>query len=354
MKKLDEPYHFHWFDWFCLWYPPGWLILFNRHWQHYKPDPDGWNWLEYVLFLIPGGFYLALLIRWLRLGCRSPRSQTTDSDPHYQQAFQQEILTPIAKHYFRAELQQIENLPDSAPAIVVLNHAGMCFPWDFLCLGVLLTQQKGWFMQPVAHPLFFDHPWLVWWLPRGWAQVLGGVRAERHSFEAAVGIAVVRNNAQQMSGEDNPPTALLYAPESWRGLAKGWRDRYHLETFDPSFIRLSLRYEAPILPVACLGSEYLHPWTFNSQRLAQWLQMPLLPVSPLLLVFLLFPSMGVWAMRTRLRYYLQPVERLWTTSEANEAAESSPQTASRSQTYYQAEQLRSQLQKELDRLRRET
>jgi len=30
--------------------------LFNRHWQHYYADPDGWNWLEYPLFLIPGGF----------------------------------------------------------------------------------------------------------------------------------------------------------------------------------------------------------------------------------------------------------------------------------------------------------
>jgi len=40
--------------------------LFNRH-LYYYADPDGWNWLEYPLFLIPGGFYLALLIRWLRL-----------------------------------------------------------------------------------------------------------------------------------------------------------------------------------------------------------------------------------------------------------------------------------------------
>jgi 1-acyl-sn-glycerol-3-phosphate acyltransferase len=332
VKQSNRPYSFRWFDWFCLWYPPGWLILFNRHWQHYQSDPDGWNWLEYGLFLIPGGFYLALLIRWLRLGCRSPRSPITDPDPDYQRLFQQEILTPIAHHYFRAELHQIENLPNSAPAIVALNHAGMCFPWDFLCLGVLLNQKKDWFVQPVAHPIFFDHPWLMWWLPPGWAQVLGGVRAEKQSLETAVESC-------------DRSTVVLYAPESWRGLVKGWRDRDQLATFDPSFIRLSIRAQVPILPVACLGSEYLHPWTFNSRRLARWLKMPLLPVSPLLLVFLLFPSMGVWAMRTRLRYFLQPIERPWIGS--SNASESM-----RSFTYRQAEQMRSQLEKELDRLRK--
>ena len=100
-KLSDKVYKFTWFDWFCLWYPPGWLILFNRHWQHYHADPDGWNWLEYLLFLIPGGFYLALLIRWLRLGCGLPRREVEEFEPKYQLAFGEEILTPIVKNYFQ-------------------------------------------------------------------------------------------------------------------------------------------------------------------------------------------------------------------------------------------------------------
>ncbi len=330
MKKTNESYQFGWFDWVCLWYPPGWLILFNRHWQHYKPDPDGWNWLEYLLFLIPGGFYVALLMRWARLGFRSPQLTSTQPDPHYQQVFRDEILTPIATQFFRAELHQLENLPNDPPAIVALNHAGMCFPWDFLCLSVLLSQKKGWYVQPVAHSIFFDHPWLLWWMPRGWAQVLGGVRAEKTSFEHAI--------AQE--------AILLHAPESVRGLVKGWRDRSDLATFDPSFMRLSIQHQVPILPVICLGSEYLHPWTFNNKRLARWLKMPLLPVSPLMIMFVLFPSTGVWAMRTRLRYYLQPVQHPWQHLPQNESE--------RSRNYHQAEGLRSGMQKELDRLRRKS
>ncbi len=302
--------------------------MFNRHWQHYHDDPDGWNWLEYGLFLIPGGFYLALLMRWIRLGFRAPSAEVTEPDPQYQQAFRDEILTPIVTRYFRAELHYAENLPEAPPAIVTLNHAGMCFPWDFVSLGVLLSQKKGWFVQPLAHPIFFDHPWLVWWLPRGWARVLGGVRAERDSFEAAM--------AQK--------TVVLYAPESWRGLAKGWRHRYQLSTFDPSFIRLSVRYEVPIVPAVCLGNELLHPWTINSKRLANWLKMPLLPVSPLLFLFVLFPSLGVWAVRTRLRYYLQPVQFPWKDPAIGSESE-------RTHTYHQAETLRNQLQEKINYLR---
>lgn len=319
-------YRFSWFDWFCLWYPPGWLILFNRHWQHYHADPDGWNGLEYLLFLIPGGFYVALLIRWLRLGCRAPRPEAQPIDPAYQQAFRQEILTPIVQRYFRAELHLSEPLPATGPLIVAMNHAGMCFPWDMVSLGVLLGQAQGWFVQPLAHDIFFDHPWLRWWLPSGWSQVLGGIRATKDEFEAAI---------------RSPSTAsvVLYAPEGWRGLAKGWRQRYQLQTFDPSFMRLSDRHQVPILPVACVGSEWLHPWTVNFKQLARWVGLPMFPLSGFLGVFLLFPSMGVWANRTRLRYFVMPIRKPW-----QETDPSSEDASPRSNAYRQAQDLRSDIQ----------
>jgi 1-acyl-sn-glycerol-3-phosphate acyltransferase len=336
---LTQPYRFGWFDRFCLWYPPGWLILFNRHWQHYKPDANGWNWLEYGLFLLPFGFYLALALRWLRLKlrllfqARSPATATThEPDPVYQKAFQQEILEPIAHHYFRATLHQAEQLPEEGPLMIVMNHAGMCFPWDFVCLGVLLAQRRNWFVQPLAHPIFFDHPWLRWWFPAGWAEMLGGVRAERKSFEAAI-----------HEGETEK-YVLLYAPEGWRGLSKGWWHRYQLATFDPSFLRLSLRDRVPLLPVICMGSESLHPLTVNIPWLARWLGMPLFPLSPLVLVFVLFPSMGVWSMRSRLQYYVQPLEQPW-----EQTVRGEKQTQTR--TYRRADALRSRLQVVINQLR---
>lgn len=317
-------YKFTWFDWFCLWYPPGWLILFNRHWQHYHADPDGWKWWEYGLFLLPGGFYLALLLRWLRLGCRFPQTQEVQFDRQYQQAFRDEILAPIVKYYYRAELHQIENLPETASTIVAMNHAGMSFPWDFIVLAYLLGTVREWHVQPLAGISLFDHPWMIWWLPPGWSQVLGGVRAEKADFEAAI--------AQK--------TVVLYAPEGLRGPGKGWRRRYQLASFDPSFIRLSDRYQMPILPVVCLGNEFLHPFAIDLQPIARIFALPFLPLSPLMPVFALFPSMGVWAMRSRLRYFIQPAYRV----ELKELTSRHERVAA----YREAQALRDKLQDVID------
>ncbi len=331
--ELPHSYEFSWFDWFCLWYPPGWLILFNRHWQHYHPDPEGWNALEYALFLIPGGFYLAWLLRWLRLNRRSPRAEACPIEPNYQQAFREEILAPILKHYFKAELKQTENLPASGPLLIVMNHAGMNFPWDFLGLAFLLGEKQQWFVQSLAHVIFFQHPWLKWWLPPCWPQVLGGVPAQKESFEAAI-------------ASNHPKMFLLYAPEGGRGPAKGWRQRYQLATFDPSFIKLSDRYQIPILPVLCTGSETLHPFALNIKKFARWAKLPFLPISPLMLAFLFFPSMGVWAMRSRLSYHIQPLYKPWENQDADLNVSSA-----RAVTYHKAETLRSLLQEQLNQIR---
>lgn len=288
--------------------------------------------LETLLFLLPAGFYLALLLRWLRLGLRSPRALSIELDPAYQQAFRQEILQPIVERYFGASLDQWEALPAQDAVIVAMNHAGMCFPWDFVSLGLLLSQQQTRFVQPFAHPIFFEHPWLRWWLPPGWATVLGGVRADQAHLEQAV----------------TQPSVLLYAPEGWRGLSKGWQQRYRLSQFDPSFVRLSIRQRVPILPVICLGSESLHPFALNLKGWARSLKLPIFPLSPLMPIFLLFPSMGVWAARSRLRYFIQPLWYPW------ETIAPATELPSNRETYRLAEQLRAQLQVQIDHLRRQS
>ena len=324
-----ERYKFSWFDWFCIWYPPGWLILFNRHWQHYHTDRDGWNWLEYLLFLIPTGFYIALLIRWLRLGFRPPKQHSGIFNPKYQQAFQKEVLAPIVKYYFRAELHISEDLPETRKMILAMNHAGMCFPWDFLGLGYLLSQERGWIVQPLAGVSLFEHPWMIWWLPPGWSQVLGGIKAQKEDFQTAV----------------EQDTILLYAPEGLRGPSKGWGKRYQLEKFDPSFIRISQNNQTPIAPVICIGNENLHPWTINITKLQNQLQklfkLPFVPLSPLLPIFILFPSMGVWAAKSRLRYFIES----WI--EPDPIQDTTDKNV-RKKAYRQAQELRAQMQKQID------
>lgn len=292
-----------------------------------------------MLFLLPGGFYLAVALRWLRLIVRrsqfpSPRSTVPSvplPDPAYQRAFRDEILALIVTRYFRAELADWEALPTAEPLLITINHAGMCFPWDFLSLAWLLSEQRHWFVQPLAHPLFFDHPWLRWWLPAGWAETLGAVRAEADRFEAAIAHQAI----------------MIYAPEGWRGLAKGWQQRYQLAKFDPSFVQLSIRYQVPILPVLCMGSERLHPFALNVRWLARLVKMPMFPLSPLIPIFALFPSMGVWAARSHLRYHVQPLWQPWT-----DPTVESLDGSHRLKTYQLAQKLRSQLQATISQLTR--
>jgi 1-acyl-sn-glycerol-3-phosphate acyltransferase len=175
----------------------------------------------------------------------------------------------------------------------------------------------------------FEHPWVIWWLPPGWSRVLGGVRAELDDFEAAM---------QQHK-------ILLYAPEGLRGPLKGWRRRYQLQKFDISFMQLSDRYQVPILPVICIGNEYLHPWTVNLKKLQRLFKLPFLPLSPLMLLLILFPSMGVWAMKTRLRYFIQPLEQF--EKEANLEAQS---IKKRANIYQKVQQFRDKLQMQINQL----
>ncbi len=254
-------------------------------------------------------------------------------------------------NYFRAELKLTENLPQAQPLIVAMNHAGMSFPWDFMGLAYLLSHTQEWVVQPLADVSLFEHPWVIWWLPPGWSQVLGGVRAQVNDFETTV----------------MQKTVLLYAPEGTHGPGKGWSKQYQLETFHPSFIQLSDRYRIPILPVVCLGNEFLHPWAFNLKKLARKISLPFLPISPLMFVFLLFPSMGVWAMRTRLHYYIEPLDQPWAEAESEKTPEAdsseggtvlkvrpaqltSPPPTKRSQAYHYAQRLREKLQNQIYQL----
>lgn len=138
---------------------------------------------------------------------------------------------------------------------------------------------------------------------------------------------------------------MLYAPEGLRGPGKGWFKRYQLQTFDLSFIRLSDRASVPILPVICIGNEFLHPFTVNIKKLAKLFYLPFLPLSPLMPVFALFPSMGVWAMRSRLRYFIQP---LYQVDSKTDQVQSNVAHLERSLAYREAQALKEKLQDTID------
>ncbi|MGH9389208.1 MAG: 1-acyl-sn-glycerol-3-phosphate acyltransferase, partial [Vicinamibacteria bacterium] len=87
-----------------------------------------------------------------------------------------------------------------------------------------------------------------------------------------------RENAERLLREEE---AVLLFPEGARGAAKFYRDRHRLLRFGRGgFVRLALRERTPIIPIATLGFEELHPVIANPKWLARLLSIPDVPITP--------------------------------------------------------------------------
>jgi 1-acyl-sn-glycerol-3-phosphate acyltransferase len=76
-------------------------------------------------------------------------------------------------------------------------------------------------------------------------------------------------------------------PEGLRGVGKLYRERYRLSRFGRGgFVRLARLSSIPIIPVAIVGAEEIHPIIGKSTRLAKPFGLPYIPVTPT------FPFLG--------------------------------------------------------------
>jgi len=88
-------------------------------------------------------------------------------------------------------------------------------------------------------------------------------------------------------------------PEGLRGVGKLFRERYRLAHFGRGgFVRLARTAGVPIIPVAIVGAEEIHPVLGKVTKLAQPLGLPYIPITPT------FPLLGPLG--------LLPVPTKWT------------------------------------------
>jgi 1-acyl-sn-glycerol-3-phosphate acyltransferase len=343
----SSKFRWRWYDCLLLYWPFGWLMLFNRHWNRYhsKLRKPAWKLYEMFFFLIPFGFYIAVVLRWLREKI-FPSSLTSDvvtkSCPHcgercimeiipcpeYPYHFSKDLFEKLANRYYKTEIHGIEKIPADGPALIMMNHAGMAFPWDFVSLGSAILRKRGsdfWLRAP-GEKVFLRNPILTYILPQRWMETIGGVEATFDEFEKIL-------KHKQIS---------LYAPEGAAGMAKGWHKRYHLQHFHTSFVKLASKHHAKIIPVVCIGGENLHPWSFNMPRVAKLLGFPFFGISPFAPFVIPFPSMLVWSLPTKLEYHIfDPIELAYCEVEDHTDAE------------WQeiADQFKAVLQKKIDSIR---
>lgn len=193
----------------------------------------------------------------------SMRSEEVDAfgfDPIFDR-FVRPIFEFLYTKYWRVETYGISNIPRTGSCLMVGNHSGS-LPYDatMLKMAVLKEHAAHREVRFMVEDFLFHFPFLGSMMNR-----FGGVRASQE-------------NAQQLLQAQMP---VVVFPEGVKGLGKLYRDKYHLARFGRGgFIRLCLRTQSPLVPVAFIGPEEIHPMIARETFFAGLLGVPYLPVTP--------------------------------------------------------------------------
>jgi 1-acyl-sn-glycerol-3-phosphate acyltransferase len=208
------------------------------------------------------------LRRWGQTAIRD-RSEEVDDfglDPNYAQRWQP-VWNLLYEHWWRVEVEGVENVPATGRVALVANHSG-AIPFDGIMLATALRREHPAqrTLRWLAEDFIFHFPFAGAYLNR-----LGAVRA-------------CQENAERLLLKD---ACLALFPEGVKGIAKPFRERYQLQRFGRGgHIKLAIRTGTPIVPVTIIGAEEAHPMVFPSGRIAKMLGLPFVPVTPT------FPLLG--------------------------------------------------------------
>lgn len=169
--------------------------------------------------------------------------------------------------WFRVQPVGLHHVPGAGRALLVANHAG-ALPYDVAMLmhAIRRDHPSRRDVRPLIEDAVFHLPYLGAYMNR-----IGGVRAAQENAER-----LLANNA-----------LVGVFPEGIKGMGKLWKDRYQLARFGRGgFVRLALRTNTPIIPVAIVGAEEATPMVGKITWFAKNVGLPWVPVTPT------FPVMG--------------------------------------------------------------
>ncbi|HEX9774629.1 MAG TPA: 1-acyl-sn-glycerol-3-phosphate acyltransferase [Actinomycetota bacterium] len=174
-------------------------------------------------------------------------------------------LRPLYERWWRVETRGIRNVPTTGGALLAANHSGV-LPWDGLMMKVALHDELGVALRILAGEVPFKIPFL------------GSLM--RKSGDALA----CEEDAVRMLGTE---AVVGVFPEGYEGLGKPFRERYKLQRFGRvGFAEVAIKTGVPIVPVAVVGAEEIHPMLANLRPLARLLGLPYVPLTPT------FPLLG--------------------------------------------------------------
>jgi 1-acyl-sn-glycerol-3-phosphate acyltransferase len=151
------------------------------------------------------------------------------------------LLNFYYRHWFRVEVEDIENVPSAGGALIVSNHSGA------------LPPDAPMIMQAIRHE--HPHPRPLYMLGENWFKGYPGVGMLANKIGL---VGAHPANAQRLLADEG--RLVLVFPEGQKGSRKLFWQRYRLRRFGRGgFVRTAMRAGVPIVPTAVIGAEEAMP-----------------------------------------------------------------------------------------------
>ncbi len=188
-------------------------------------------------------------------------------DPEFTERVKQVALW-LYRNYWRVEVEGVTNVPARGRALLVANHAGIV-PYDGAMIRTAILAE---------HP----QPRHARMLVADWAFALPFA----NMLLAKTGNVLAHpSNATTLLERDE---LVGVFPEGVKGASKPFRERYRVRRLGRGgFVQVAMETGTPIVPVAVVGSEELHPVIADFRPLARLLRLPAVPITPT------FPWLGL-------------------------------------------------------------
>ncbi|MCQ2252607.1 MAG: hypothetical protein MJZ61_04065, partial [Bacteroidales bacterium] len=202
----------------------------------------------------------------------------------YLESFCSHVLNHISNVWYRPQFVGFDDIPKrnnpEAPLIFATNHSGMAFPWDAI---VFITQiadrhlPDGEGIRALISPMLTRYPYMCPFLINDLWFKAGCINATLLNFETAMKLN---------------QTNILIFPEGIDGIGKGFNNKYKLQPFKTSFVRMSIRYKTDIVPFMTINGEYNNPLAYNIKSLTNLVRkfgMPFFPMGPIIFLAIFQP-----------------------------------------------------------------
>jgi len=219
-------------------------------------------------------------------------------DFNYLKSIIENLCNFFDTYYFRCKFIGFETMPErnnpNRPLIFASNHSGMAFPWDAMMLGIGIYKLNNYDLKKsfrgLAAPMLSQTKMMQPYLIDDMWKRVGGVDATSLNFET------------MMEYQDS--NIMIY-PEGVPGIGKGFNNRYQLQRFSTSFIRMSIKYKTDVIPISTVNAEYVNPFSYSFEpvnKIVNKIGMPFLPLGLSLLLIPLQPWAFYMAFPANLTY----------------------------------------------------